>query len=104
MKKVIFHPEATAEMFEAANFYEDQHHNLGRRFARAVEEAVARVRANPVLYPLVEADVRRCLVKTFPFSILFRLKRNKVLIMAVMHTSRKPGYWKDGRLDNTVKK
>ncbi|HBG08319.1 MAG TPA: plasmid stabilization protein [Geobacter sp.] len=95
LKKLIFHPDAEAETAKAADFYNGQQKNLGKRFVSAVEEGAARVRVDPLIYPIVEGDVRRCLIRTFPFSILFRLKRNRVVIVAVMHLHRKPGYWKD---------
>jgi toxin ParE1/3/4 len=94
LKKLVFHPAARVETAEAAFFYNSQQSELGKRFVCVVEEAAKRVRVDPLLYPLVDADVRRCLVGTFPFSILFRLQKNKIIIVAVMHMHRKPGYWK----------
>ena len=94
MKKLVFHPAARAETREAAHFYNAQQPHLGRRFVCAVEESSKRVRVDPLLYPVVADDVRRCLVRTFPYSILFLVKRTKIVVVAVMHLHRKPGYWK----------
>ena len=94
MKIVKFHPEAEAEMIEAAAYYEGQQHGLGRRFLGSVQDALTRIVASPHLYPIVDLDVRRCLTKTFPFGVLFRIQLGKIVIMAVMHLNRDPDYWK----------
>jgi len=95
MKVVKFHPDAEAEMLSAAAYYEAQQPYLGRRFLAAVQDAANRIAATPGLYPIVDLDVRRCLTKTFPYGLLFRVRSEAFVIMAVMHLSRDPDYWKD---------
>jgi plasmid stabilization system protein ParE len=94
MKMVRFYPAAETEMIEAAAYYEAQQADLGRRFLAAVQDACNRICVNPRLFPLVEADVRRCLTKTFPFGVLFRERSETIVVMAVMHLHRDPNYWK----------
>jgi len=94
MKPVRFHPEAEAEMVAAAAHYETQQKGLGKRFLASVEDALGRIRLNPRLYRIVEGDVRRCLTRTFPFSVLFRIKRGEYEVIAVMHLHRDPAYWR----------
>jgi plasmid stabilization system protein ParE len=93
--KVIFHPEADAEVTAAAVYYEGQQENLGKRFLSSIEDGLARIRINPCLYPLIDEDVRRCLTRIFPFGILFRDRGDRLEIIAVMQLRRKPGYWKE---------
>lgn len=95
MKIIRFHPDAEAEMIEAAAYYEAQQPGLGRRFLASVQDAVNRIVLNPKLYAVVELDVRRCLTKVFPFGVLFREHSNNIVIMAVMHLHRDPDYWKN---------
>ena len=99
MKTIRFHPEADEEMVEAAVWYEAQQEDLGKRFLTAVQDALNRIELNPELYPFVEGDVHRCLTKTFPFGILFRIRPHIIAIMAVMHLRRDPDYWKTRRFD-----
>ncbi len=94
MKTVRFYPEAEVEMLEAATYYETQQENLGKRFLTSVQDTLNRIRINPLLYPIVELDVRRCVTKTFPFGILFRTLSEQIVVIAVMHLHRDPGYWK----------
>jgi cytochrome P450 len=46
------------------------------------------------LYGVVDGDVRRCLTRTFPYGVLFQIKPDKYVIIAVMHLHRDPDYWK----------
>ncbi|MCP5523473.1 MAG: type II toxin-antitoxin system RelE/ParE family toxin [Verrucomicrobiales bacterium] len=95
MKPVRFHPDADAEMLNAAVWYESQQEDLGKRFLVAVQDALNRIQLNPELYSFVDGDVRRCLTKTFPFGVLFRIEPNVIAVMAVMHLHRDPDYWKN---------
>lgn len=92
--KVRLHPEAEAEMIEAAAYYEEQQADLGKRFLASVQDAVNSIVINPRLYPVVDLDVRRCLTKVFPFGVLFRTTRDEIVVVAVMHLARHPDYWK----------
>jgi hypothetical protein len=100
MKLLQFHPAAESEMAEAALWYETQQTGLGKRFLASVQETLNRVEIDPQLYPFVDDDVRRCLIKTFPYGVLFRVHEDCVVIMAVMHLHRAPDYWKGRRLEN----
>ncbi len=100
MKPIRFHPEAETEMIDAAAWYEKQRPYLGKRFLSAVQDSLNRIKINPMLFTVVESDVRRCLTKTFPFGVLYRTKFDMITIMAVMHLHRDPGYWKSRRFES----
>ena len=99
MKPIRFHPEAESEVIDAAVWYEAQQTTLGKRFITSVQDALNRIELNPELYPSVESDVRRCLTSTFPFGVLFCVRLDMLQIMAVMHLSRHPDYWKNRRFE-----
>lgn len=99
MKPIRFHPDADTEMLDAAVWYESQQCDLGKRFLASVQDALNRIELNPELYAYVDGDVRRCLTKTFPFGVLFRVKTDYIAIMGVMHLHRDPDYWKDRKFD-----
>jgi len=94
MIPVLFHPHAQTEMSGAAVYYEAQQKDLGKRFLLAVQDAVKHIQINPSLYPVVHLDVRRSIVQTFPFSVLFRIRPDSIMVMAVMHQRRDPDCWK----------
>lgn len=67
---------------------------LGRRFASAVRDAVHRIQEFPLLYPVLENDIRRYRVPRFPYGVVCRAKPERIEVLAVMHLHRQPGYWK----------
>jgi toxin ParE1/3/4 len=97
MKPVRFHPEAEAEMIDAAAYYQARRPGLGRRLLASVQDAVVRIAIAPERFPVVDGDVRRCLTRTFPFGVLFREGPEMIEVLAVMHLRREPGYWAQRR-------
>jgi plasmid stabilization system protein ParE len=95
MRKVKFHPNAEFEMNEAVEYYEAQQVNLGGRFLLTIQDAVNRILIDPFRYPYIEPGIRRCLVRTFPFGVVFKEKGEIIVVLAVMHLKRDPDYWKD---------
>jgi len=91
--KYRFHPEALSEFKAAAVYYEKQQHGLGLRFTSAVQTAVDHIVASPQSWRVFEEDVRRYLTKVFPYAVLYTIESDYVLIVAVMHCHREPGYW-----------
>ena len=100
-----FEPSAQAEFHEAIRYYarEAGTAEVATRFVAAVESAVATVCAAPEMWRVVEPpDVRRYVLRRFPFVLYYRYRSadSLVVIYAVMHTSREPGYWL-GRLPSS---
>jgi toxin ParE1/3/4 len=89
-----FHPEAAAEFADAVQFYHQRGPKLARRFAREVRSTISKVVAAPEQWRILEADVHRCLVRVFPYAILYTIEPGYILILAIMHGRRRPGYWR----------
>ncbi len=92
-----WHPEAEADFLCATNYYGQQDGSLGSRFALLVETTTERLFLYPRMRSCFYGDCRRIKADQFPYFIIYRLKGELIQIIAVMHTSRRPGYWK-GRL------
>ena len=90
-----FHPEARIEFIDAVAYYENSSEGIGLRFSREVYATVNRVIANPTSWPGITENTRRCLARRFPYSVVYEVREQDVLIIAVAHHSRKPGYWKE---------
>lgn len=93
MKPFDFHPEARAELLDAKIYYDEVSPNLGDRFAAAVEAMVAEVCRAPDRYRFIRRPVRRHFERPFPYAILYADEPERVLILAVAHFKRRPGYW-----------
>lgn len=89
-----FHPEALAEYSDAALYYSDRVPGLGADFANEIEVAIASIIADPCRSPSLEDDVRRYLIRRFPYGLLYSIEADGILILCVMHLSREPGYWR----------
>ena len=88
------HPDALTEFAFAVAHYERQQTGLGLRFLANVESALQHIAADPLAWPILADDVRRHLTRTFPYAILFCIDADAVLVLAVMHSHQRPGYWR----------
>ena len=86
---------AREEFHSAIKYYESQQTNLGRKFQSDVENSISRIKEFPKAYVSIKDDVRRCLLHKFNYSILYAIKHNHILIIAIAHQHRKPNYWID---------
>jgi len=92
--KHAFHPEAGLEFEEAVQFYKQRGRNLGQRFALEIRATIARIVATPDRWRILEGDIRRCLVRVFPYAVLYTIEKDGILVVAIMHGKRRPGYWR----------
>lgn len=93
--KIEFLEAAQAELNDAFEWYEAQQKNLGMQFINEFEAAVKRISTYPKSYVLIGNEVRRCLIKRFPYGILYGIDADTIVIIAVAHLHRKPNYWVD---------
>jgi toxin ParE1/3/4 len=91
--RIIYHPEAEAELIEAAQFYNRRVPGLGADFLDTVDGAVSLILEAPKRWRIVERDVRRYLLPRFPFALIYRVCPGHLRILAVKHHSRRPDYW-----------
>lgn len=91
--RLEFHAEALAELHIAAEYYESRQAGLGARFLDMVDETLERITRDPLAWSPADEDVRRCLMRVFPFGILYTIEPELILILAVAHLAREPGYW-----------
>ena len=102
MKPLRYDPDARAEFLDAVRWYARRSVTVAIRFNDGVSRAEAAIREAPQQWPLVdgvprELAVRRRLVDGFPFAVVYVELEAEVLILAVAHGKRRPGYWR-GRL------
>jgi hypothetical protein len=89
-----FHPEAEAELNLSIDYYECIETGLGYDFAIEVYDTIQRVVDFPKAWGVLDGDVRRSLVKRFPYGVLYSEETDGILILAVMNLHRAPDYWK----------
>ena len=97
--RYVFHQAALTEYAEAVQFYTERRVELAQAFINAVEDAIFRLVESPTRWTIVDEDIRRCLTRKFPYGILYTIEEDFILIVAVMHCNREPGYWKERRVE-----
>lgn len=90
-----FHPEPIVELSESADWYAERSPASARNFFAAVDKTIALIAVDPLRFVLIDEKHRACSVTKFPFQIVFRVDRDRMLILAVAHAKRRPAYWKN---------
>ncbi len=93
--KLAIEERAEAEARSAFLWYLARNPRAAGRFQAAVEECIDAIAEAPERYPEIEPGIRRRLVlHRFPYAVLYRIVADEVQVVAVMHTRRRPGYWR----------
>ncbi len=90
MKRLLVRPEAEADIEETYHWYENQRNGLGSNFLLCIEEGLEKIRKNPEMYPVLHRDVRRLLIRRFPYGIFYTAQHDVTTILAVFHGRRDP--------------
>ncbi len=94
---VRFHPDAEAELNDAAAFLDNASPGLGAAFLDDLEHALTVITAHPEAAPLVQGRVRRKVLRKFPYSLLYSVVGSDIRLLAVSHHRRRPFYWRGRR-------
>jgi plasmid stabilization system protein ParE len=88
--RVVFRPEARNELLAAQAWYESRAAGLGLEFARVVDAAVASASRSSNAFAQIAGNCRRILLRKFPFSLVFRVRGDELLVLAIFHHRRNP--------------
>lgn len=94
MKRARFIAPAREEFLADVAYYNGVRPDLGWRFANAVKEATAFALAFPLAGSPSFSNTRRVIVKGFPFSIFYRPEPDGIIVFALAHHAKRPGYWR----------
>jgi len=86
---------ADRELDEAVRYYDYQLPGLGYRFFQETAAAIERVLFVPEAWPRVGERTRRCMLKGFPYALLYVFEEDEILITAVAHLHRDPEHYRD---------
>ena len=94
-RRIIVPPQSDLDIQAAAFWYEDQQSGLGARFLNELHQVFHRIKGNPNQFPLVGGDIRRALLRRFPYGVYFLDDGHDLRILAVLHLHRHPDVWKN---------
>lgn len=86
--------EAKEDIDEAIAWYESQRRGLGREFAQVLDQKLDAILAMPGAHPSAGDGVRVTRTKPYPYGIYFETTSDEIIVLAVLHLSRRPGIWK----------
>jgi toxin ParE1/3/4 len=93
MDRPEFHRLAEHELNEAAQYYDLEDPGLGGAFLDEVDRCLDSIQAHPEAGVILRGDVRRRLLRRFPYALLYKIKPTGIRILAVMNLKRRPTYW-----------
>lgn len=88
------HPDANDEANDAIRYYEKCEPGLGERFRHGVQEELSRILQYPLLSRQRRGGFRRYNLPDFPYYIATILRGDRIIVVAIAHSSRHPDYWK----------
>lgn len=89
-----FTEEARLDIQETVDWYDSRREGLGDEFLLSLEATVSNLQRNPFHYPLRYDQVRRILLRRFPYQVVFVMKEQTIGVPGVLHTRRDPTIWK----------
>jgi len=92
-----FRPEAAADIEEACRWHEARRPGLGDEFLDGVGEALGFLGVRPESAPVVHRDVRRQLLRRFPYGIFYGVIDGQVVVLGCFHARRDPRTWRSPR-------
>ena len=99
MKKVTFHPDVSEDIEGSYTWYENELNGLGLQFISELEKGFDAISYAPSTWSTFEYGFRRYILSRFPFSVVYKEESDVIFVVAVMHNSRNPEYWKERMKD-----
>jgi plasmid stabilization system protein ParE len=91
---VEFGPAARSEFDEAFDWYARRSHGAAIAFASEVDTAIEKIAADPERFAGTHAGCRYCAIPRFPYCVIYHHTRSKIVVVAIAHAKRRPGYWR----------
>ena len=91
--RLVFRPEASADIAEAFSWYEERRAGLGGEFEAELDRTLGYITAMPLAGRLVHRTLRRALMRRFPFTVYYSVAAELIEIRGVLHSRRHPRSW-----------
>jgi len=92
--EITFLPPAKSELTDATSYYNMQSEGLGYEFAAEVKRTLERIVQYPDAWFKLSKRTRRCRTNRFPYAVIYQVRQDSLMIVAIMHLSRGPETWK----------
>ena len=95
MRRLVFRLQARSEIANAAIWYEGQGIGLGAEFLRAVDVTISSIQHNPEQYQRVRGRTRRAVLRRFPYSVVYVLTDDEIVVVGCVHGRLSLKRWQD---------
>ena len=95
MVELVVGSAAEGDYAEALRWYAERSVQAADRFEAEFGNALETIVSDPHRFPMCDARHRYCLMRYYPFQVIFREYRSGIVVIAVAHAKRQPGYWTD---------
>lgn len=97
MVSIVFLAGARFDFDEAWTWYANESELAAERFSESIDNALKRIAQNATVFRFLDAKHQDCPLKRFPFRIVFRDLGDRIVVVAIAHAKRRPGYWRRRR-------
>ena len=94
-KALIVRPDAELDLAEAYSWHEVRVSGLGSDFLLSIDASLSSIQRTPEMYPIVYKNVRRGLVRRFPYGTFYVVEEDRIAILGILHARRDPKTWQD---------
>ena len=91
--RLTLHPAAVQEISQAFDFYLEKDPTVAEEFLEQLNLKIDWIGQFPQRYPVHEHETRRVVLQRFPFQVVYTIRDEDIVVIAVAHTRRRPGYW-----------
>lgn len=91
---VFISPQAEQDLEKAYQWYEKQSKGLGSEFIRMIDANLAQIQRNPSAYPLVLKEIRRKIIRRFPYALFYIVNETQITVLACFHLKQDPQQWR----------
>jgi plasmid stabilization system protein ParE len=92
-RRLTILPQAELDVWDAAAWFEGRRTGLGDEFLDELDAILRRVIASPFQFPKIKDNMRRGLLRRFPYPVYFGVTKEAVELIAVLHQHRNPRAW-----------
>lgn len=92
--KIRFLSPARHELNEAVRYFNWQRAGLGDEFRDEAWETIKRIKEFPLAWHPLGGAIRRCQMIRFPYGVVYEPSNHEIVVIAVAHMHRDPGYWR----------
>jgi toxin ParE1/3/4 len=97
MIELRWHPAAAREAQAARRWYrfDQDAPEVARRFQVTLQRALFQIAQAPERWPVLADDLRKRPLRGFPYRVIYQLRDDHVLVVAIMHERQRSQYWRD---------